>query len=121
MGRARRGLWLGAALCLFAGLGGYLVSTSHKSGFDAEQWKALKGSTERNNPRIGMVGELKAKHLRQGMNREEVRKLLGEPDQRRGTSEVYALGASPFGPSYEYFIIDYDGAGLVTGFHVSRS
>ncbi|NMO19628.1 hypothetical protein HPC49_48355 [Pyxidicoccus fallax] len=97
------------------------MSTSQKSGFDAEQWKAQRGSTARNNPRIGMVVELKEKHLRNGMSREEVQKLLGEPDQRRGTSEVYALGTSPFGPSYEYFIIDYDGTGLVTGFRISRS
>ena len=120
MGGTRRGRWLGVALALLAGLGVYLVATAQKGAFDAEQWKALRGSTARNNPRVGMVVELQEKHLRQGMSREEVQKLLGEPDQRRDTSEVYELGASPFGPSYEYFVIDYDGAGKVTQFHVTR-
>lgn len=121
MGGSRRGWRLGAALALLTALGVYLVSTSQTGAFDAEQWKAQRGSSARNNPRIGMVAELQRKHLREGMTREEVQRLLGEPDQRRGTSEVYELGQSPVGVSYEYFVIDYDGAGKVTQLRITRS
>ncbi|XXF76260.1 hypothetical protein P2318_24820 [Myxococcaceae bacterium GXIMD 01537] len=121
MGAWRRRWWLAAALALVVTLGVYLVSTSQTGAFDAEQWKAQRGGVESNNPRLGMVAELKRKHLREGMTREEVQRLLGEPDQRRGTSEVYELGQSPVGVSYEYFVIDYDGAGKVTQVRISRS
>ena len=108
-------------LVLLAGLGVSLVSTSRKGGFDAEQWKAQRGSTARNNPRVGMVVELQEKHLREGMSRAEVQQLLGEPDSRQGANEVYELGASPFGASFEYFVIEYDSTGKVTQLRITRS
>ncbi|WP_164017042.1 outer membrane protein assembly factor BamE [Pyxidicoccus trucidator] len=117
----RRWLWIGVALFLLAGLGVYLVSTSQAGAFDSELWKAQRGTGADKNPRVGMVVELKKKHLREGMTREDVQKLLGEPDQRRGTSEVYELGMSPVGVSYEYLVIDYDGQGKVMRFRVTRS
>ncbi|MCP3142458.1 hypothetical protein [Pyxidicoccus xibeiensis] len=97
------------------------MSTSQKGAFDSEQWKAQKGSGARNNPRVGMVVDLQRKHTLEGMSRDDVRKLLGEPDRQHGTSEVYELGASPFGPSYESFVIDYDAGGKVTQARLNRS
>ncbi|MFP2906158.1 hypothetical protein ACLESD_14055 [Pyxidicoccus sp. 3LFB2] len=117
----RRWWWIGVALLLLTGLGVYQVATSQAGAFDSEQWKAQRGSSADKNPRVGMVVELKQKHLREGMTREDVQKMLGEPDQRRGTSEVYELGVSPVGVSYEYFVIDYDGHGKVMRFRVTRS
>lgn len=117
----RRQAWLCAVLVLLTGLGVYLVSTSQKGAFDSEQWKAQRGSGADKNPRVGMVVELKQKHLREGMSRDDVHTLLGEPEQRRGASEVYELGVSPVGVSYESFVIDYDAQGRVTQFRVTRS
>jgi outer membrane protein assembly factor BamE (lipoprotein component of BamABCDE complex) len=120
MGGSRRRWFLGMALALLTALGVYLVATSQTGAFDSEQWKAHRGSTARNNPRMGMVVELQRKHLRPGMSRDEVQRLLGEPDDRQGDNEVYELGASPIGVSYEYFIVDYDSAGKVTQLRISR-
>lgn len=112
---------LGVAAALLTALGVYRVSTQQTGAFDAETWKAQRGSGARKNPRIGMVVDLQRKHSLEGMSRDDVRKLLGEPDQREGTSEVYELGASPFGPSYEYFVLDYDAGGKVTQARLTRS
>ncbi|MCP3057697.1 hypothetical protein LXT21_02780 [Myxococcus sp. K38C18041901] len=117
----RRRAGIGAVLLLLTGLGVHVVSTTQKGAFDSEQWKAQRGSGADKNPRVGMVVALKQHHLREGMSREDVHTLLGEPEQRRGTSEVYELGVSPVGVSYEYFIIDFDAQDRVTRFRVTRS
>lgn len=112
-GGVQRRWWIAIALALLAAVGTYLVVASRAGGFDAELWQAQRGSNERRNPRAGMVGDLLREHLRVGMSRAEVLRLLGEPDYRDRLSDVYELGVSPVGVDDEYLVVDYDDTGRV--------
>ncbi len=75
--------------------------------FDSAAWRAQRGSTAIDNPRSGLVAALERQRLREGMPRDEVRRLLGEPDLSEGGADVYLLGASPVGVDLETYRIDY--------------
>ena len=107
-------------MALLVVAGAVMVTQSNSGGFDSKAWQAQRGKHERDNPRAGMVVPLTRDHLRAGMRRAEVKALLGEPDQRRGQSDVYELGVSPVGVDEEYFVVEYDSDGKVTQFRVSR-
>lgn len=92
---------------------------THRSGFDAELWRAQAGSTARDNPRAGQLAALEAGVLRQGMPRADVHRVLGEPDRQQPDADVYAIGASPMGISFESYRIEYR-QGLVVGWGVQR-
>ena len=112
---------LAVAVALLAGLGTILMVNSRKGAFDPELWQAQRGKDERHNPRGGMVVDLLQTHLRVGMSRLEVQRLLGEPDRRQELRDMYELGVSPYGIDFEYFVIDYDDAGKVTQLRINRS
>src|SRR5262245_3420837 len=86
----------GATALLALAAGGYMATTA--GGFDSDRWKAQRNSAARDNPRAGMLGNLKDR-LRPGMTRQEVVTLLGEPEatEKDGTRYVYDLGMSAFG------------------------
>ena len=42
------------------------------------------------------------------MSKRAVLNLLGPPDTTREAGEVYYLGRSPYGVSYEVYVIQYD-------------
>jgi hypothetical protein len=97
------------------------VTQNISSGnFDSKIWKEQYKKHETKNPRGWMVVDLKEHHLREGMTHAEVRLLLGEPDQKRGTSDVYNLGISPVGVDFEYFVLEYDNGGLLAKFYTQR-
>lgn len=79
-------------------------------GFDAELWKAQHDSEalEQENPRIDMVAALTRDHLEAGAERDDTRRLLGPPEFQEGEIDVYELGRSPMGVSYEQLVIEYD-------------
>lgn len=89
--------------------------------FDADVWRAQRGSTARETPRTGLVVPLERNHLHKGMTRAAVIELLGEPDRRQPRSDHYRLGASPVGIDFETYVIEYDEQDLVTGFGIRRS
>ena len=97
-----------------------MTQMTNSGAFDSKIWKEQRGKNERKNPRIEMVIELGKRHLRKGMTRAEVHALLGEPDQKHGTSDVYELGASPVGVDFEYYILDYENE-LLSNFRITRS
>lgn len=119
-----RNIWIGlcgAGVVLTLGAGGYMATTTMTTagGFDSDKWKALRSSTERDNPRSRMLGDLK-KELRQGMTRDAVVALLGEPEIKEGARYVYAIGASAFGVDYEYFVIEFDAGGNLLRHSITR-
>ena len=77
--------------------------------FDPDAWKSQRGAAPQDNRRGAMVEGLKAS-VREGMPREEVVALLGEPDARNaGTGvDVYELGVSSVGVDEEYYEIRYE-------------
>lgn len=111
---------LPVVLVVLAGLLGLAGLASRTGGFNAELWQAQRGASARDNPRAGMVVDLQRVHLRAGMSRAEVQRLLGEPDQQQEFSDVYELGVSPVGIDYEYFIVDYDASGAMTQSRIAR-
>jgi hypothetical protein len=89
--------------------------------FDADVWRAQRGSNALDNPRVGQVVALERSHMRPGMSRAEVIELLGEPDRRLPRSDHYKLGASPVGVDFETYVIEYDDHDRVTSFGIRRS
>jgi hypothetical protein len=118
---ATRKIWIGACgagMLLVLGAGGYMTTTI-AGGFDSDRWKALRNSDARENPRARMLGDLKDR-LRQGMTRDEVVALLGEPETKEGVRFVYAIGTSAFGVDYEYFVVEFDVDGKLTRHSITR-
>jgi hypothetical protein len=116
-----RRAWLrligGGALLTLAAVAATL--TYRTGRFDAARWQAQRGSDALNNPRIAMIGDLEQR-LRPGMTRAEVLALLGEPESQSGGRAVYALGASPYGVDYEFFVIEFDDAGMLLRHRLMR-
>lgn len=89
--------------------------------FEAQAWRAQRGSTAHDNPRVFMVVPLERDgHLREGMARAEVLDLLGPPDRATARNDQYRLGASPVGVDYETYVIDYNEVDQVLRFQVRR-
>lgn len=119
-----RKTWIGlcgAGAVLTLGAGGYMATTTMTTAqsFDSAKWKALRDSTERENPRSRMVGALK-QHLRHGMRQDEVVALLGEPEIKEDARYLYAIGASAFGVDYEYYTVEFDADGTLLRHSITR-
>jgi hypothetical protein len=117
-----RKTWIGlcgAGVVLVLGAGGYMATTTIANSFDSSKWKALRNSSERDNPRSRMLGDLK-KELKPGMTQAEVVALLGEPETKEGARYIYAIGASAFGVDYEYFVVEFDANGKLLRHSITR-
>lgn len=89
--------------------------------FDSRLWQGQRGSNALDNPRVTLVIPLERQHLKPGLPRTEVIKLLGEPDRQLPNSDHYKLGASPVGVDFETYVIDYDDQGRVLRYGIRRS
>ncbi|MGN6150851.1 MAG: outer membrane protein assembly factor BamE domain-containing protein [Lysobacteraceae bacterium] len=76
--------------------------------FDSGAWKAQRGVAAKDNTRGGMVAAVEAA-VHPGMSREDVLRLLGEPDATDAatSTDTYELGVARFGVDEEYFAIHY--------------
>lgn len=93
-----------------------------KDLFDVQRWQAARGRFDNAvSPRSGMLAALERDHLRKGMAREAVRKLLGEPDAATRTADEYDLGRSQVGVTFESYVIEYDARDRVVSFALRRS
>jgi hypothetical protein len=92
-----------AALLVFAPL-----TAGDGCAFDAEAWKALRGSDLIDNPRAGMIAALETR-LTPGTRRSDVLSLLGEPESRDADRFIYDIGVGPYGIDYEYLVIEFAG------------
>lgn len=80
----------------------------HSSSFDSDAWKSQRGAAASDNRRGGMLPALD-KVLHAGMSRDEVVKLLGEPehsDTQAGIDQ-YELGIAGYGVDEEYYELRY--------------
>jgi hypothetical protein len=89
--------------------------------FDPDVWKAQRDEDfDGDNPRAGMVGELRREHLVEGTPRERVHDLLGPPESVRGDSDLYELGRSATGVDYEQLAVVYED-GRLAGTLIKRT
>jgi outer membrane protein assembly factor BamE (lipoprotein component of BamABCDE complex) len=89
--------------------------------FDKDRWAQEKGNYDGKNARGAMVGDLAAAGVSPGATKKRVRELLGEPDSTGPAADVYYLGRSASGPSFETYRIAYDPKGLVTSASLART
>jgi hypothetical protein len=76
--------------------------------FDSNAWKSQRDAAPRDNKRGQMVATLE-KALHTGMSRDEVVRLLGEPDSTDAdtATDVYELGVAACGVDEEFYEIQY--------------
>jgi hypothetical protein len=109
--RSVRSIWL--CLAMFATLSLSACHMHNQTAFDSNTWKSQRGQPARQNQRGEMVGILQ-QTLQAGMRREEVIRLLGEPDRSDEGIDIYELGVSPFGIDEEYYEIKYQDGAVVS-------
>jgi hypothetical protein len=78
------------------------------SNFDSDAWKSQRGAIAQQNQRGPMVASVE-KAVQTGMSRDEVIRLLGEPDSSdaASTTDVYELGVARYGIDEEFYEIKY--------------
>ena len=76
--------------------------------FDSNAWKSQRGADARQNQRGTMVSSVE-KAVHEGMPREEVIALLGEPDHSDAATatDQYELGVAQYGVDEEFYEIVY--------------
>ena len=84
--------------------------------FDEETWHAYHNILDPDNPRGNMADDLRKNHLRRGMAKEEVIKLLGEPESEK-SSQVFQYNLGMWsGIRFDYDTLDiyFDSSGRLT-------
>jgi hypothetical protein len=113
LGRALRGIAFSrqsptALLALFLTVSLSACAMQTTPDFDSTTWKSQRGAAPRDNSRGQMVAVLE-KSLHTGMSRDDVVKLLGEPDSTDAdtATDVYELGVAAYGVDEEFYEIQY--------------
>ena len=76
------------------------------SSFDQSVWLAWHNRFEPDNPRYGMVDDVRTRLLHDQPTRSEVLELLGNPDAGQGADYLsYNLGASFAGVDFDVLVI----------------
>lgn len=89
--------------------------------FDKAAWADERGKYDGESRRSAMVPQLGSAGIAIGASRHAVRMLLGEPDSAGPSADIYYLGRSATGPSFEIYRIEYDAGGKVRTAQVPRS
>jgi hypothetical protein len=119
-GTRRGGVWIlvrFAVLSVVVVGGGKLLRPFDDLEFDSAIWKQYPGPKDYNSPRGRMYDDIASRLERTRPTREEVLRLLGEPDFRLpdGTFE-YSLGAwSGFRMDFDSMYVNFDRKGRVSG------
>jgi len=81
--------------------------------FDSTVWKSFHMNMDHDNPRGQMIDDLFNNHLRKGLPKEEITKLLGEPDFEVSDNFIsYNLGMwSGFRMDYDSLDLEFDNSG----------
>lgn len=82
-------------------------------GFDREAWAAERGNRTGESRRAGMVGDLERAGVHRGAGRAAVAALLGPPDADNPERDLWYLGRSATGPSFEALEVGYRADGRV--------
>lgn len=97
-----------AAFALFLSLSLSACAMEQTPRFDSDAWKAQRGVAAKDNARGGMLTAMEAV-VQPGMSRDDVLRLLGEPDASDADTgtDTYELGVAKFGVDEEYYEIRY--------------
>ena len=78
------------------------------SNFDSAAWKSQRGVAAQQNQRGPMLTSAE-KAVHTGMSRDEVIRLLGEPDisDAASATDVYELGVARYGIDEEFYEVKY--------------
>jgi outer membrane protein assembly factor BamE (lipoprotein component of BamABCDE complex) len=95
------------AIVLILSLSACAMQTT--SNFDSDAWKSQRGVGAKENQRGPMVSSVE-KAVRTGMSRDDVIRLLGEPDisDAASATDVYELGVARYGIDEEFYEIKYE-------------
>lgn len=93
----RISMWLVCALCL--AIGAVVARRSSPPPFDREKWIAGYNNFEMRKMRNAMVTDLISHHLKPGMSRRDIKRLLGSPTHERNDEMAYRMG-------FPYFFSD---------------
>ncbi|MBR9855487.1 MAG: hypothetical protein GYB37_13080 [Algicola sp.] len=105
------------AILFFIVFGIYLAKRyTEPVPFDAQKWKTQSESEM--TWRWDMMESLQKEHQLEGMTREEIIHLLGEPSQSPDSRFIYDLGPSGRGINYGYLELNFNKKGKVTSFVV---
>lgn len=98
----------GACAALILSLSLSACAMEQTPTFDSGAWKAQRGVAAKDNTRGGMLPAVEAV-VQPGMSREDVLRLLGEPDATDAATatDTYELGVAKFGIDEEFFAIHY--------------
>lgn len=120
LGRALRAIpfsrqSLAALLALSITVSLSACAMQNTSDFDSSAWKSQRGATGKDNTRGRMVATLE-KSLHAGMSRDDVIRLLGEPDSTDAdtATDVYELGVAAYGIDEEFYEIQYQDGKLAS-------
>jgi hypothetical protein len=80
---------------------------NEQAAFDTSGWAAERGNYDRESRRGAMVRGLAQAGIIPGAPRERVRTLLGVPDSTGPAADIYFLGRSATGPTFDIYRIDY--------------
>lgn len=89
-------------------------------GFDRAAWAAERGNRTGESRRGEMVGDLERAGIHPGASRTEVAALLGTPDASNPVRDLWYLGRSATGPSYEALEVAYRPDGRVERVALTR-
>jgi len=77
------------------------------------------GDSNYNNPRCAMLDNLQKYRLTIGLSKDEVFKLLGQPDREGSNSVAYCIGRNNgFLNDSEWFVLDVDEQEVVRDFNI---
>jgi hypothetical protein len=87
--------------------------------FSQDIWLANHNNPDPLNPRVEMADDLMKHHLRKGMSRRDVLRLLGRPDRLDEQRRVsYHIGMQGFVTDPGQLEVEFDTKGTVVGFRV---
>jgi hypothetical protein len=100
---AAQNVWMGQAV-------------SHEMPFDSEKWRAGRGDYD-TDIRKRMYRDLTNNHIKGNMSKNEVLKLLGEPELRYDNKFDYYLGPDAIGIDTNELVIEFDKRGRLKRFY----
>lgn len=90
--------------------------------FNSEKWKNFNGNKENEwSLRWDMMNSLRNNYELEGMTKEKVKELLGEPDSQYQNKFNYYLGFAKSGIDVGNLNIFFNENGIVKSYHVLRS